>query len=207
MARKTIGSTQLLLSSGLAFLLGGLLWAPSTGMATPASDVPACAYRASMALEGRPSPLDSTQVALAGGTVKICYGSPSLRGRAMIGGEAVPFGALWRFGANEPTTLHTTVALNLGSIRLSPGSYSLYALPEAGHWEIFASTNVDRWGIPITPEVRAAEVGSTHAMPTILSAPVEAMELVLEAESATRAVLHFRWETTALRLPLVAAGG
>jgi hypothetical protein len=124
----------------------------------------------------------------------------------MIGGEAVPFGALWRFGANEPTTLHTTVALNLGSIRLSPGSYSLYALPEAGHWEIFASTSVDRWGIPISAEVRAAEVGSTHAMPASLSAPVESMVLNLTSESATRAALHFRWETTELRIPLVAAG-
>ena len=59
----------------------------------------------------RPSPLESTAFALGAGHVKVCYGSPSLRGRTMIGGAAVPFGHLWRTGANEPTTLHTDVAL------------------------------------------------------------------------------------------------
>ena len=59
-------------------------------------------------LDKRKSPLDSTSFTVGGKTVKVCYGRPSLRGRQMLGGEAVPFGQIWRTGANEPTMIHAT---------------------------------------------------------------------------------------------------
>ncbi len=51
-------------------------------------------------LAERPSPLDSSAVQLGGGTIKLCYGRPSARGRKVMG-ELVPFGQPWRLGANE----------------------------------------------------------------------------------------------------------
>src|SRR5687768_14460314 len=58
----------------------------------------------------RPSPYDSVDIVINGQRGVICYGRPSARGRTMIGGELVPYGRLWRTGANEPTTLHLPYA-------------------------------------------------------------------------------------------------
>src|SRR5687767_10963204 len=79
--------------------------------------------------EGRQSPLDSLTFTAGGKTVKVCYGRPSTRGRKMIGGENVPFGKLWRTGANEPTVFFTPVALTIGGVKVPPGKYSLYSVP------------------------------------------------------------------------------
>jgi hypothetical protein len=62
-------------------------------------------------VKGRQSPLDSLTFTVANQTVKVCYGRPSARGRTMIGGQGVPYGKLWRTGANEPTVIFTPVAL------------------------------------------------------------------------------------------------
>src|SRR4051812_46212102 len=86
--------------------------------------------------QGRKSPLDSLTFTVAKQPVKMCYGRPSLRGRTMIGGAAVPYGKLWRTGANEPTIFYTPVALTVAGVRVPPGAYSLYTVPNAGEWEI-----------------------------------------------------------------------
>ena len=67
--------------------------------------------------KGRKSPLDSLSFTVAKQTVKLCYGRPSSRGRVMLGGEAVPYGKLWRTGANEPTVFFTPVALTVAGVR------------------------------------------------------------------------------------------
>ena len=77
-----------------------------TVMAAPAAaQDAACPYNARMQLETRASPLDSLVFSVGGTAVKICYGRPSLRGRQMIGGEAVPLDTVWRTGANESTKI------------------------------------------------------------------------------------------------------
>jgi len=77
-------------------------------------------------LAERPSPLDSISVQLGGGTVKLCYGRPSARGRKVMG-ELVPFDQPWRLGANEATTIHLPFAAQLAGVRLEPGTYTLGA--------------------------------------------------------------------------------
>ncbi|MBI2537304.1 MAG: DUF2911 domain-containing protein [Gemmatimonadetes bacterium] len=90
--------------------------------------VPGCARRGdAAALAARPSPLDSAQVTVAGAVLKVCYGRPSVRGR-QVAGELVPYGQPWRLGANEPTTLHLPVAVEIAGVRVAPGSYSLYVV-------------------------------------------------------------------------------
>jgi hypothetical protein len=65
----------------------------------------ACVPSGNMPVEGRQSPYDSTTVDVAGQALRICYGRPSAQGREIFGG-LVPWGTLWRTGANEPTILH-----------------------------------------------------------------------------------------------------
>ena len=112
-----------------------------------------------VALEGRASPLQEVRFEYEGGEGLLCYGAPSARDREIMGG-LVPFGAPWRGGANEPTTLHLSAATTLGGIPLEAGSYSLYAIPGESEWEFFVNSNFERWGVPINDDVRSTELGS-----------------------------------------------
>ena len=134
--------------------------------AGPASRPPTpparCCSRTTCPLEGRKSPLDSLTFTVAKQPVKLCYGRPSSRGRTMIGGAAVPYGKLWRTGANEPTIFFTPVALDASpGSRVPPGTYSLYTVPGATEWEIIVNRSTTQWGEEsnYTPEVQAQEVG------------------------------------------------
>jgi hypothetical protein len=208
MASTTDRTPLALLPAGLALALGAALLLPHAPTQAHAAVViePACEPVDRMPLEGRPSPFDSTQVALADGMVKVCYGSPALRGRVMIGGEAVPYGQPWRFGANEPTTLHTSVPLSVGGVSVPAGSVTLYAIPAEGHWEIVVNSSVDRWGIPINADVRAHDVGSFHVEPSVLAEAVESLVFRFEDAGSRSATLVMEWQNTRVEIPVTATG-
>ena len=167
-----------------------------------AGQTSACAFRgAPSALAERPSPLDSVLVRLGDGQAKLCYGRPTAAGVPRVGGE-VPFGSPWQMGANEPTTLHLPFPATLGTVDLPAGSYSLYAIPEAGAWTIVVNGNPDRWGVPIGAEVRAADIGSFRAPTRPLPQDVDRLTFHFEQETQTSGALVFEWERTALSLPL-----
>lgn len=184
----------------LAFVAVALV---SAGQPTASSDnEPACAYNARMALDGRSSPLDSAQVSTPRGQLKICYGAPSLRGRVMLGDEAVPHGELWRMGANEPTVLHTEVPILFGDVRIPEGSVALYAIPGPQVWQIFVTTSTDHWGNQITPEVRAGELGSVEVPAAAQSPEVERLHFDFEDRGEGLVHLVMTWQDVRLELPL-----
>jgi hypothetical protein len=105
----TLVALAVLTSSGPAH--GDLIANPDT--VCPSRNVP---------LEGRKSPLDSVTFTIAAKPVKVCYGRPSARGRTMLGGS-IPFGKLWRTGANEPTIFYAPVPLRVAGLSVPPGVY------------------------------------------------------------------------------------
>lgn len=189
------------------FLLPTPGWAISSAPALPSSapltvQEPACEPSERMPLEGRTSPYDSVAVQVGEAHVKVCYGRPAARGRTMIGGEAVPFGELWRTGANEPTTLHTTGSIRVAGVPLEPGSYSLYTRPGEEEWEVFLNRSVDRWGIPITDEVREEEVGSASVSRERPGEHVETLTLHMADAPDGGANLMLEWEDFRVTLPI-----
>jgi hypothetical protein len=213
MQTSTISARALAAALLVPALAAAILLSPAAAP-TPASaagvtlaDDPTCEPSPRMALEGRASPFDSASVALAGGALKVCYGAPSLRGRTMLGGEDVPFGRIWRFGANEPTILHTTIPLSVGGVAVPAGSVALYATPDEGHWEVFITRSTTHWGIQITSEVRAQEIGSFHVVPRTLDAPVEQLVFRFEEAGTRSATLVMEWQTTRIEIPVTATGG
>lgn len=163
---------------------------------------PVCQFRgAPDALSERSSPPDSVLVRLDGAEAKLCYGRPSAGGVQRIGSE-IPFGTPWQMGANEPTTLHLAFPARLGSVDLAPGSYSLYAIPDTGDWTIVVNGNPNRWGTPITADVRAADIGSFSLRPTPLPTYVDRLTFRFEPASATSGSLVYSWERTSLSIPL-----
>lgn len=153
------------------------------------------------ALAERPSPLDSVAIELGGDRALLCYGRPSARGRSIVG-EQDPYGAPWRLGANEPTTLHLPFPASVGSVEVASGSYSLYAIPEETSWTIVVNRNTTRWGIPIDVDVRASDVGSFTVPVLRLDSHVETLEFAFEARDSHRGDLVYRWENTTFRIPI-----
>jgi DUF2911 family protein len=177
------------------------LFAGSTP-ATPADTT--CPHR-NVPLEGRKSPLDSVSFTVADQSVKVCYGRPSSRGRVMLGGTDVPYGKLWRTGANEPTIVYTPVALRVAGIAVKPGVYSLYTVPGAQQWEIIVNRSISQWGKEnqYTDAIKAQEVGRVKVKSESLSKPTETF--TIRAEPAGKdAALLLEWEKTRVRIPVQA---
>ncbi len=188
--------------------------------AAPASaqmDMSCIVRTANGPLEGRASPLDSVTFRVAGQAVKICYGRPSARGRTMIGtgssgspikmGE-VPFGKIWRTGANEPTLLRTPIALSVAGVSVPAGTYSIYTVPGPTEWEIIVNRSYSQWGQEsfYTDEVQAQEVGRGRVLSEPTDTHVETF--TIRAEDSADGGLHMilEWERTRVPVPVVAGG-
>jgi len=89
----------------------------------------------------RPSP-DATVSQFVGVTkITIDYSSPAVKDRK-IWGELVPFGQVWRAGANEATTITFTDAVSINGIELVAGTYAIHCIPNTNEWEIIFSKDV-----------------------------------------------------------------
>jgi hypothetical protein len=108
-------------------------------------------------------------------------------------------------GANEPTILHTNTALLFGDIVLEPGSYSLYAVPNATQWDIVVNRSIDRWGIPISDAVRAEDVGSVRVSAGSPPTQVEVLTIRFDPPSQGRTPLVVEWENNRVSVPLAPA--
>lgn len=155
-------------------------------------------------LATRQSPLDSLSFVVGTARVKLCYGRPSVRGRTVFGGSLVPFGRLWRTGANEPTMIHTTGPLVLAGVAVPAGSYSIYTIPGPAEWQVIVNRSITQWGheAAYTDEVRRQEVGRGTAASEPLDGPVEQLTFRVEPSAAGAAVLLLEWEKTRVRIPV-----
>lgn len=152
----------------------------------------------------RASPRDSASVAFAGGALKVCYGGPSARGRTIIGGQD-PYGQPWRMGADEATALHVTVPVQIGTVRLDPGSYSLFGVPGAESWTVVLNRDAERWGIPIGPGVREQDLGEIVLTPESTGEHVETLRYRFEPAGEGRVDLLMEFEMTRVRIPIESA--
>jgi hypothetical protein len=169
-------------------------------------DEPACWLSRGTPAEAaaRPSPRDSASTTLAGGTVKVCYGAPSARGRTIIGGQD-PLDQPWRMGADEATALHVTVPVRIGEVALDPGAYSIYGIPTTTTWTIAVNRNAQRWGVPISPEVRSADIGTIQVTPEQMTEHVETLRYRFEPGAGNQVDLLMEFENTRVRIPIQAA--
>jgi DUF2911 family protein len=185
------------------------LTALTSGGAAPAALVTypdtVCPFR-NVPLEGRKSPLDSLTFTIARQPVKVCYGRPSSRGRTMLGGTNIPFGKLWRTGANEPTIFYAPVPLRVAGLNVPPGVYSLYTVPGPKEWEIIVNRSTSQWGEEsnYTDKVKTQELGRAKVKREALTTPVETFTIKAEPAGNRSASLLLDWEKTRVRIPVEA---
>jgi len=96
-------------------------------------------------LEPRPSPMASIAMRYKDTYVKITYSQPQKRGREIFG-KVVPFGKVWRTGANEATEITTTRNIQINGTLLKAGTYSLFTIPEKDKWTVIVNGDVGLWG-------------------------------------------------------------
>ena len=154
-------------------------------------------------VEGRKSPLDSLTFLVARRPIKLCYGRPAARGRVMLGGDPIPYGKLWRTGANEPTIFFTPITIVVAGIKVPPGTYSLYTVSGEREWEVIVNRSTTQWGHErsYTPEVQAQEVGRGKVSSEALSAPVDTFT-IRSVRAGRGATLVLEWERTRVPIPV-----
>lgn len=155
----------------------------------------------------RPSPIKSVSFAVGGTRVKLCYGQPSLRGRRMLGGANVPYGRLWRTGANEPTTLITPTPLSVAHIVVPPGRAAIYTIPGDTAWVIVLNRQTSQWGLEseYTDAVIAQELARVTLPTQSVNLPVERLTFSADPEAqgdSDRTDLVLTWGLTRLRIPI-----
>ena len=119
----------------------------------------------------RPSPPEQAQCKFTDGkTITIDYSSPRMKGRKIFG-DLVPYGEVWRTGANEATTFATTATLTVGSTNVPPGNYTIFTVPNQDKWTLIINKKTGEWGIPYKYE--ADELGRVDMKVSATSGPVE----------------------------------
>ena len=93
----------------------------------------------------RPSPPATASGEIKGKSVTVNYGQPSIKGRE-VWGKLVPYGQVWRAGANEATTIEFSKDVSIESKTLPAGKYGLFTIPNADEWTIIFNKVSNQWG-------------------------------------------------------------
>jgi hypothetical protein len=147
-----------------------------------------------------PSPPAVATVTLNGKSVTIHYNTPYMRGRKIMGG-LVPYGKVWRTGANPATSLKTDANLTIGAATVPAGSYTLYTLPSEGTWKLIINKQTGQWG---TEYDQAQDLARVDMQKKTLPSPQEKMSISFEHTTGNKTELHVRWETTDVSVPITA---
>jgi hypothetical protein len=147
---------------------------------------------------GMQSPRGTADITLKGKKISISYGRPSMHGRKIMG-ELVPYGRVWRTGANEATSLSSQADLNIGGTNVPAGDYTLYTLPSEGGWKLIINKQTGQWG---TEYNEGQDLARVDMQKSSLQQPVEQFTISWKKKSDDSADLVLEWETTRLSVPV-----
>jgi hypothetical protein len=145
------------------------------------------------------SPRDSVVQVVGDARIVIDYGRPSKRRRKEIFGALVPYGAIWRTGANEATHLRTDRDLVIGTLRVPRGTYTLWTIPERSQWTLIVNRETGQWG---TEYDSAQDLGRVAMAVAALEEPLEQFTIAIEPTKNGWAVLRMSWDTTQATIPI-----
>ena len=145
------------------------------------------------------SPPGTASVKLDDGkTVTIDYSRPSMRNRKIFGG-LVPYGQIWRTGANAATSLKTDVNLTIGGATVPAGSYTLFSIPSETGWKLIINKQTGQWGTDYDEKQDLARVDMKVANN---ATPTEQFTISFDKTGASGATLKLDWANTAASVPI-----
>jgi hypothetical protein len=146
---------------------------------------------------GQLSPRDTTRAELGGAHVTVDYGRPSRRGRAIFGG-IVPWGEVWRTGANAATQFITDRPLTIGQTEVPAGTYTLWTIPTQSGATLIINSQHGQWGTEYDGSKDLARIPLTTAR---LASPMDLFTIsILPAGSG--GTLQMAWDSTQLTVPM-----
>jgi hypothetical protein len=141
----------------------------------------------------RPSPPANAECKFTDGkTIRVDYSSPRAKGRKILGG-LVPYGEVWRTGANEATTLVSDADLTVGGKEVPVGKYSIFTIPNQDKWTLIINKKIGEWGIPYKYE--GDELARVDMQVSRTPAPVENFTIAFDQAGDT-CNMRLEWENT-----------
>jgi hypothetical protein len=145
------------------------------------------------------SPLTKIDQVVGLTNVQIEYSRPSAKGRTVYG-DLVPFGKMWRTGANANTIISFSEDVKVVGKDLKKGKYALYTTPKADSWDIIFYRDTNNWGLPESWEESNVALKVT-VKPETLNQPIESFSLFLNNLSNDSGVIELSWERTLVSIP------
>jgi len=148
----------------------------------------------------QPSPFGKIEQKVGLTDVTIEYSRPGMKGRTIFG-DLVPYGEVWRTGANANTKITFSDDVMINGKELKKGSYAIYSIPAEDNWEVMFYTTTDNWGVPQNwddSKVALKATAETMEMPMNM----ETFTIVIDELKSDSAALNFIWENTVAMLKL-----
>lgn len=148
----------------------------------------------------QPSPTGKIEQVVGLTDVSIEYSRPGMRDRTIFG-DLVPYGEIWRTGANANTKITFSDDVKINGKELKKGSYSIYTIPSENSWEVMFYTATDNWGVPQNwdeSKVALKATAETMEMPMTM----ETFTIVIDDLKNNSASLNFIWENTIAMLKM-----
>jgi Protein of unknown function (DUF2911) len=146
------------------------------------------------------SPPAKAEAKIGGKNITIDYSAPSMRGRKIMG-ELVPYGQVWRTGANAATVLTTDADLMIGTLHVPAGKYTLFTIPGEKEWTLIVNKQTGQWG---TNYDQAQDLGRVKMTVAKTPSPVETFLIGINSTPGARTgSLALTWENTRVWVPVV----
>ena len=155
------------------------------------------ALAASGGLQAQASPPDTVRATVGAANIEIAYSRPFRRGRTIFGSNVVPYGRVWRTGANAATQITTSRDLMFGSTHLPAGKYTLWTLPSASGTKLIINSQTGQWGTEYDPKRDVARLDLTTKT---LDAPTEQFTISVDP-AGQGGVLKLAWDRTEFSIP------
>jgi hypothetical protein len=147
-----------------------------------------------------PSPTQTVQQEFGISNVQLIYSRPGMRGRKVFG-DLVPYGKVWRTGANQATRLKFSDDVMIGGQPLKAGEYALYTVPNENEWDVIINKGSANWGTNYKQE---DDILRIKAKAVRLNDPVETFTMQFDNVKPTSADLKIMWDKTAVMIPITA---
>jgi Protein of unknown function (DUF2911) len=147
------------------------------------------------------SPAAKIEQQIGLGNATITFSRPSLRGRKLLGQPNIPYGTVWRMGANDVTTLKIDKDMIIEGKPLAKGKYAFVAIPDANEWTIVINNDASQWGVYGYKESK--DVMRFKVKAETLPQTLETLSLTFEDVQPSSANIVFRWENVQFKVALV----
>jgi len=160
----------------------------------------ACCYGQAQSLRTpAPSPPQTVKQDFGISSIEVSYSRPGIKGRKIFG-ELVPFGKVWRTGANNATTITFGDDVLVAGKKIAAGKYGLLTIPDGGNWTVIISKQLD----VTSPAAykQDMDVARIEAKPMAMREPVQNFTIQFDDVKSSSCNLSLTWENTAVSIPI-----